>query len=143
VPRSMHRRHRSVASDPGSIARHPYIRFPMLSFIASLLFIDEATIHLLTQSPSESALFLGHSYSDEHPSDEHDICRTPHGVIKLLADSDDNRTLKAGLAVASDSDILPFNPFAFPSGLWSLVSGVWKNSGFAWRGKQNTTHRLN
>jgi len=133
VPRSTHRRHRSVDSVAGSIADHSRIRIQMLSFIASLLFIDEATIRLLTHPSSESALFLGHSYSDEHPSDEHD--GPPHGAAKLLAGSDEKQTLKEGLAIACDPSVLPFNPFALPrpSGLWDLVNGVWTNSGRAWR----------
>jgi len=61
----------------------------------------------------------------------------PHGVAKLFASSNENQTLKEGLAVASDPVFLPLNPFAVPSfrpsGLWNLANAVWSFGGHAWR----------
>ena len=133
VPRSTHWRHHNIDSKPRPTV-YCQKRIQMLSFIASLLFIDESTIRLLTQTSSNSALFLGHSISDsdKHLSDEPDVHNSPpHGIIKLH--SDENRTLKDGLAVAFDPDLVPRNPFALPdlrpSSLWGLVNGMWTISG--------------
>jgi len=131
VLRSTHQRH---PSDPGLIIPCHHKCIP-LSFIASLLLVDKSTIGLLTHASSESALFPGHSYLDEQPTDEHN--ETPHGATKLFADLEGDRTLLEGLAVACDPEFIPFNPFALPSlqlsGLWSIVNGVWRNGGRAWR----------
>jgi hypothetical protein len=100
----------------------------MLSFIASVLCIDESTTSLLTHPSSESALFPQNIDSDEHPSDEHG--GMPHGLTKLFAGQG---SLREGLAVACDPEFTPSNPFAFPSlqlsGLCSFVNGVWISGG--------------
>lgn len=133
-PPRMHQRELSHDSDPGPIIRHPHTRIPMLSFLASLLFVDDSTVRLLTHPSSESALFPGHTSSvdeDHSPSEQE---RALHSPVKLM---DNNQTLKGGLAVACDPDFLPFNPFALTSlpinSLLGIVNGVWNSSGRAWR----------
>ncbi|KIM89225.1 hypothetical protein PILCRDRAFT_2487 [Piloderma croceum F 1598] len=131
VSRNTHWRHRSVDSDLGPIIHDHHKRIPMLSFIATLLFIDESTTSLLTHPSSESALYPQNIDSDEHPSDENS--GTSHGLTKLSAGLEGQGSLREGLTVACDPEFTPLNPFAFHSlqlsGLWSFVNGVWISGG--------------
>jgi hypothetical protein len=129
ISQNTHRRQRNVDSDLGPIILSHHKRMPMLSFIASVLFIDESTFSLLTHPSSEPALFTRHLDSGEYPPNEHSGA---HDIVKLFAGSEERRSLREGLAVACDPEFTPLNPFAFPSlrlgGLRSLVNGVWIDS---------------
>lgn len=131
VPRNTHRRYRSVDPDPGPTIPYHHQRIRMLSFIASLLFVDESTIRLLTHSSSQSALFPEHLICDEYPPEEQD--GTQRGAIKPFSGLEGTRALREGIAVACDTEFASSNPFAPPnlrlSGLWGLVNGVWINGG--------------
>ena len=116
---------RSVERDPIVRLPHKRINIPMLSFITSILFIDDSTINLLAHPSSDSALFPGHSY----PAENEDI---PFRAVKAVKGLEEHRTLKEGLAIACDPDNLPSNPFTLSGlglgGLCRLVNGVWTSS---------------
>lgn len=138
LPTKLHRRHRSNASDPGPLVIHPHIRIPLLSFIASMLFVDESTVRLLTHPSSESTLFPGHSSSvDEESTEDEDEPRETK-LLSSTSEESGSQRLKEGLAATCDHDLFPFNPFSLTrsirfNGLWGLVNGVWSSGGQAWR----------
>jgi hypothetical protein len=96
----------------------------MLTFIASLLFIENSTVDLLINPSSECDLFHVHLYPHEHLLNDHD--EALHGATKLFASLGEQRTLRDGIAAACNPEITPVNPFSPPSlsGLWGLVN-VW------------------
>jgi hypothetical protein len=130
VSRNTHWRHRSVDSDLGLIIHGHHKHIPMLSFIASVLFIDESTTSLLTHPSSNPALFPQNIDSHEHLSDEH--CGTRYGLTKLSAGLGQG-SLREGLTFACDPECTPLNLFAFHSlqlsDLWSFANGVWISGG--------------
>ncbi|KAL0961113.1 hypothetical protein HGRIS_006090 [Hohenbuehelia grisea] len=85
---------------------HPRMRIPLLSYFASLLAIDEATLHLITHTPDKSVLFpvsIPHTPEDV---DKHVL----RGLEKLFAASGTNpetRVIVAGFAAAADEEIPP------------------------------------
>lgn len=111
---------------------HPRLHIPLLSFFMSLVSADEATLHLITHSSSQSTLFPGNAplpYSHLSTDDP------PHGVIKLLAHRGESHTLKDGLDIAFDPSYTSSNPFSLP-GLhlvWGLVNNVVLSGGKALR----------
>jgi hypothetical protein len=130
------RKNHARVSSPSSTTSanpHPRIHIPMLSFFLSFLSLDETTLHLLTHSASQSALFAGHALSsDDSPVD----CDQSHGIAKLLTLSGECHSLKKGCAVACDSSIVPSNPFLLSGrlvGLWSFVGNAFDNGGKALR----------
>jgi hypothetical protein len=118
---------RSRTVSPPPPVSHAPIRLPLLSFFASLLSIDDATLHLISHSPAHSALFPGPIC----PSDERGTrdSQETHGINTLLEASCQQRALRGGVAVACDESILPSNPFGlsmYPlAGLLDLVRGVY------------------
>ncbi|KII90603.1 hypothetical protein PLICRDRAFT_39179 [Plicaturopsis crispa FD-325 SS-3] len=137
--RSGRRRNNTCSSQhkPSSPSPHAPIHLPLLSWVTSLISVDDATLHLLRHSSSRSALFSGPSI-DPDPASRHNTPETPHGMHKLLtADADDKKHLREGLFDACDPSVFPINPF-FAAGfglgeIWNIVSGVWTNGGKAWR----------
>ncbi|KAJ7134658.1 hypothetical protein C8R44DRAFT_771084 [Mycena epipterygia] len=81
-------------------------RIPLLAFWASLLAIDDATLHLLAHPRTHSPLFPGPPLA--HPDADPD---TQHGLLRL---GRRRRALEDGMAVAFDSVFVPANPFVSP-----------------------------
>ena len=105
---------------------HPRVRLPLLSLFVSLLSIDDATLRLVANSPTHSALFPGPTRpSDEGTEDAQGI----HGILALLAPSRPHAVLRDGLVVACDESMVPSNPFRMSASplinLVGLVRGVW------------------
>ncbi|KAI0050403.1 hypothetical protein FA95DRAFT_1676783 [Auriscalpium vulgare] len=125
----------SAASAPPGPAPHPRIRLPLLSFFASLLAIDESTLHLIAHTPSHSVLFVGPVPALEEKPDPRDEDERAHGVVALLAPPEEKTSLRDGLRVACDPDLVFASPFVpFPLGaLCDLVKGVWVGGGKALR----------
>ncbi|TFK40810.1 hypothetical protein BDQ12DRAFT_721424 [Crucibulum laeve] len=133
-----HNRQHSNSSNIVVTTPHPRIHIPFLSFFISFLSVDDTTLHLLTQSPSHSSLFPGHVIPAPLPLESNDFepkNEGLHGVEKLLSREDESRTLKDGMAVASDSLISPLAPFLVSpfrlSGLWDMVNELVTSSGKA------------
>lgn len=107
----------------------------MLAFFASCLFVDDATLNLLTQPQSEeSILFPGHiiSYSDSEQATE------AEGRVVITRGNPRSRaSLRDDMKLACDPDATPFNPFAIPSArlsdIMELVNGLWTSGQRAWR----------
>ncbi|KAI0057811.1 hypothetical protein BV25DRAFT_1830726 [Artomyces pyxidatus] len=128
------RTHSGATSGAGPVP-HPRIHLPLLSLFASLLSIDESTLHLISHSPSHSILFAGHpsSFSEDALAVGGEAER-PHGVYALLTPAGEQAALKEGLRVVCDPSIVPSVSSSFPLlGLFDLVKGVWTGGGRAWR----------
>ncbi|KAA1469863.1 hypothetical protein DENSPDRAFT_835536 [Dentipellis sp. KUC8613] len=109
---------------------HPRIRLPLLSFFASFFSIDDATLHLISQSPSHSILFPGSGLPPDILSDSCEgLGDTSHGMCKLLTLEGETTSVREGMLIACDASIVHSNPFiAAPlplAGLIGLVKGVW------------------
>ena len=121
---------------PGPSSPCPRIHVPLLSFLSTILSIDDSTIHLITHSPSHSTLFPGLCPLQA----DKDVCDDDmelHGVAKLLSSSAEEDSLLEGVRVASSSSfsfssgsLTP--PFLFMS-LFDLVKCVWVGGGKAFR----------
>ncbi|EKM51859.1 uncharacterized protein PHACADRAFT_212476 [Phanerochaete carnosa HHB-10118-sp] len=140
----------------------PRIRVPLLSFVTSFfsLDLDDPALRLLTHSTPESILFPGqasllHDASGPGssaplrgacPSEEDKAVSGPpseedelHGLLRLLTDGSNSKSVRDGLAAVCESPLaLAASPFALPgwSSLTSLclfVGDVWTNGGRAWR----------
>lgn len=121
------------ASTPGPTP-HPRIHLPLLSFFASFLSLDSSTLHLLSHTPSQSILFPGVSSSivGESPEVVDETAR-PHGMESLLAPPSERISLKEGVDVACDQNIVSLNPFlASPVSLTNVVEMV----KLLWRAKR-------
>lgn len=128
-----------ASSRPRSPTPHPPLRIPLLSFFSSLLSLDDTTLHLLTRpslshsSPlfSGPQLFIG-SLEDDVGEDKG---RRRDFPTVNLRDAE-LHNLNHGLGLACDASVTPANPFAFHAipmlDIWSLVSGVFKNSEKVW-----------
>ncbi|KAI0036464.1 hypothetical protein K488DRAFT_82082 [Vararia minispora EC-137] len=113
---------------------HPRIRLPLLSFFASLLRIDDSTLHLISYTPEESVLFPGHRVElfDER-ADESLL----HGSAALLLEQKEGTVLKEGMHTACDSSLNHPNSFALTpiplTGLFWMVKSIWSGSRSALR----------
>lgn len=116
------------------------IRLPLLSFFASFLSVDDATLRLVTHLPAHSVLLFPGPVSfpsDEGARETSDSGET-HGIDALLEPSSrQQRALRDSLAVACDETILPSNPFGLSIsslvGLLDIVRGVCAGSRAALR----------
>lgn len=103
----------------------PHLQLPFLSFITSVLSVDDATLQLLSQAPSRPAPFTGQTGPGLVDDEAHVEL---HGVEKLLLRASESRVVKEGCAVVSDPSI-PYGPF--PSlplmGLWEVVTDLMVN----------------
>lgn len=114
-----------LGSAPGPTP-HPRIHLPLLSFFASLLSLDSSTLHLLSHTPALSILFPGASSSivGDSPHIVEDTDR-PHGMESLFAPASERTSVKEGIDVVCDEDIVSFNPFLVsPFGLTSIIGIV-------------------
>ncbi|TDL23330.1 hypothetical protein BD410DRAFT_787678 [Rickenella mellea] len=117
-----------------SPAPHPPLRIPLLSFFSSLLSLDDSTMHLLTHTPHphSSELFPGPQLFISNLDDISAEEKLHSRNTSDLGESD-LRHLKRGIAIATDSSVQPSNTFALPMiDIWSIVTGVWKNTGKVW-----------
>jgi hypothetical protein len=108
----------------------PRLQIPLLSFISSLLSVDDATFHLLSTTSSHSALFPGQNLlSDPSPSGDEGNDEL-HGVEKLLLRENECHVVKEGCSIASDpsAPYLPFPSHPFV-GFWGVVTGFMANGG--------------
>lgn len=139
---------------------HPRIHIPLLSFFASLLFLDldDPALRLLSQSTPDSVLFPGqgglldapdvdYRSSDQTagaftPSSSNDLLDVPksHGLFRLLTDGSLHhvKVLKDGLAVVCDPNSPLPSSFPLPGfnaiqGLGRLVGGLWSKGSRAWQ----------
>jgi hypothetical protein len=118
-------RRTSRGASPRPSTPHPRMHIPMLSFLVSFLSVDEATLHLLTHSTIESALFPSHTlYSDDSPQNDGHL----HGAGKLRLLSRESCSVKEGCSVACDPSLAPSNPFVLPSlplvRLWNFLGDI-------------------
>ncbi|EGN98224.1 hypothetical protein SERLA73DRAFT_183144 [Serpula lacrymans var. lacrymans S7.3] len=114
-------------------------QLPLLSLIASILFVDKSTVHLITVPDARPILFPGVCLSPGAPSlDTRDSeSFGMHGASKLLMDHSATPLLKEEFTmpyqeehVVQDSEFSIGNVFL--PGLWDLVSGVWTSGEKTW-----------
>ncbi|KAF9463060.1 hypothetical protein BDZ94DRAFT_1236456 [Collybia nuda] len=113
--------------------QQPSSHLPFLSFISSLLSVDDATFQLLYHASSCPTLFPGKTrLSDSGQNNEGDIGL--HGVEKLLARESESRVVTGGCAMLSGLSI-PYGPFSeFPFvGLWDIMASLMMNGSEAVR----------
>ncbi|KAI0346032.1 hypothetical protein BDW22DRAFT_1353697 [Trametopsis cervina] len=148
----------SITSNSRSSSRiaftpQPRIHIPLLSFFASLLFLDldDPALRLLSQSSPDSVLFPGQSNllgsveetEDERPNASSEVepgRLSPHGLLRLLADKSYRpiTVLKDGFAIACDPAFPVPNALSLPTwtairGLGRFVGGVWSKGALAWK----------
>ncbi|THH04667.1 hypothetical protein EW146_g10120, partial [Bondarzewia mesenterica] len=103
LPPNLRTRTLSAASSSSSPTPHPRIQIPLLSFFASILSIDNDTLHLIAQTPSHSILFAGLPAPPEEGAEQSGEEDPPHGMTKLFISADEDLLLKKGIGVACDS----------------------------------------
>ncbi|THH20100.1 hypothetical protein EW146_g1179 [Bondarzewia mesenterica] len=84
LPPNLRTRTLSAASSSSSPTPHPRIQIPLLSFFASILSIDNDTLHLIAQTPSYSILFAGLPAPPEEGAEQSGEEDPPHGMTKLF-----------------------------------------------------------
>lgn len=115
-------------STPLGPTPHPRIHLPLLSFFASLLSLDSSTLHLLLHTSAHSILFPESSIvgEDTHVVEGPDSL---HGMESLFAPASERTSVKEGLTVVCDQDIVPSSPFLVSpfslKGLFGMVKVTW------------------
>lgn len=139
---------------------HPRMRVPLLSLFASILSIglDDPGLRLLTHSTADSVLFPGQSGLLDSLDTPPPSCTTelspdgistedkPHGVLRLLTDGPETKSVRDGLAAICDNSLALPNPFVLPTlsslkSLCQFVGAVWTNGGEAWRELEGSSER--
>ncbi|KAI0697906.1 hypothetical protein BC835DRAFT_1336798 [Cytidiella melzeri] len=130
----------SRGTNRSAFTPQPRIHIPLLSFFASLLFLDleDPALRLLSQSSPDSILFPGQPTLLGSP-DEDELVK-PHGLLRLLARGSQYpvNVIKDGLAVVCDPSFSIANPFGVPEisairKFGRFVGGTWSKGGKAWR----------
>jgi len=125
-PEQSHRSPPHSASPALPPAPHPRIRLPLLSLFVSLLSIDDATLCLVANSPTHSALFPGPIRPSGAGTEN---AQGIHGTLALLVPSRPHAVLRDGLVVACDESMVPSNPFRMSASplidLVGLFRGIW------------------
>ena len=124
----------STVSSNSSPTPHARIRIPLLYFFASILSIDNSTLHLISHTPSHSILFPGLPALPEEAAKYED--ESLHG-LSLFASTDEESTLRDGLAIAHGSSFDPSNSLSAPlfplSELFDLMKGAWSGGARGWQ----------
>ncbi|KAI0087854.1 hypothetical protein BDY19DRAFT_953525 [Irpex rosettiformis] len=152
----------TMSSSRSVYTPHPRLHIPLLSFFASLLFLDldDPALRLLTQSSPDSVLFPGQLILLE-PNNNDEFAATssgraspqltvssvneypgfkPHGLLRLLADNVTRpvAVIREGLAVIGDPLLPLANPFLAPGlntirNLDKFLRSTWPRGGRVWR----------